>query len=258
MSAESATIRAADSSDEPNQEYWCFISYRHADNKDQDRDWASWLHQEIERYDVPAELAGTKNKRGDNIPERIYPAFRDEESLPADAHLANSIEIALDRSRFLTVLCSPRAVESRYVAQGIEHFKKTGKVDRIIAAILAGEPGDAKTECFPAPLREVVNEDGNVSEPIAADFRLSDGSEGFTSAEAYRLQLVDLLKREARKRADAYESQLQLMKLKVIAGILGVPLEQLRDRDKAISWSWRGSEQGHYGFGWRWWVCLQL
>lgn len=64
-------------------DYWCFISYRHADNKDQDRDWASWLHREIERYDVPAELVGTKNKRGDILPERIYPAFRDEESLPA-------------------------------------------------------------------------------------------------------------------------------------------------------------------------------
>ncbi len=215
-------------------DYWCFISYRHADNKDQDRDWASWLHQEIERYDVPAELVGTKNKRGDTLPDRIYPVFRDEESLPADADLGGSVEAALDRSRFLTVLCSPRAVESQYVAQEIEHFKKSGKTNRIIAAILAGEPGDSETECFPVPLREIVSEKGIVSEPIAADFRLRDGGEGFTSAEAYRLQLADHSKREAKKRADAYESQLQLMKLKIIAGILGVPLEQLRNRDKAF------------------------
>ena len=59
------------------QDYWCFISYRHADNKAQDRDWASWLHREIERYEIPAELAGTQNLRGQEIPERIYPVFRD-------------------------------------------------------------------------------------------------------------------------------------------------------------------------------------
>jgi tetratricopeptide (TPR) repeat protein len=213
--------------------YWSFISYRHADNKSQDRDWASWLHQEIERYEVPAELIGTKNARGDTLPDRIYPVFRDEESLPADADLGNSVESALDRSRFLTVLCSPRAVQSQYVAQEIEHFIESGKGDRIIAAILAGEPGDPEQECFPVPLREVVTEKGTLKEPIAADFRLPDGSEGFTSAEAYRLQLTDHPKGEARKLADAYESQLQLMKLKIIAGILGVPLETLRDRDKA-------------------------
>ena len=217
-------------------QYWCFISYRHADNQEQDRDWASWLHTEIERYDVPAELVGTENKRGDTIPERIYPVFRDEESLPADADLASSIEIALNRSRFLAVLCSPRAVESRYVAQEIEHFKQAGKGDRIIAAIVAGKPGDSEYECFPVPLTEVVSKDGKVHEPVAADFRLKDGSEGFTSSEAYRMWLIKsgkLSKQERKKRADTYDRQLQLMKLKVIAGILGVPLEILRDRDKA-------------------------
>lgn len=219
--------------------YWCFISYRHADNLEQDRNWASWLHQEIERYEVPAELVGRETLRGDTIPERIYPVFRDEESLPADADLGNSIVGALDRSRFLVALCSPRAVASQYVEQEIAHFIDSGKGDQIIAAILAGEPGAEKNECFPLPLREIKSEDGTVSEPIAADFRLKHGKEareGFTSAEAYRLEMVreaKLPKKEIRKRAEAYENQLQLMKLKIIAGILGVPLEELRDRDKA-------------------------
>ena len=128
--------------------YWCFISYRHADDYAQDRDWASWLHREIERYDVPAELVGTRNKRDDVIPERIYPVFRDEVSLPADADLASAIVQALDRSRFLVVLCSPRAVESRYVAEEVLHFKQAGKEDRIIAAILDGEPGDGSGNAF--------------------------------------------------------------------------------------------------------------
>jgi WD40 repeat protein len=221
--------------------YWCFLSYRHADDRAQDRGWATWLHQEIERYDVPAELVGTRNSRGDVIPERIYPVFRDEVSLPADADLSRSIVQALDRSRVLVVLCSPRAVESRYVAEEVLHFKRTGKADRIVAAILDGEPGDARRECFPAPLRHPLGHDGALDatravEPIAADFRLPDGHEGFTSAEAYRLALARdgaLDKREAKARADAYALHLQLMKLKVIAGVLGVPLEELRDRDQA-------------------------
>ena len=221
--------------------YWCFISYRHADDKAQDRAWASWLHQEIERYEVPAELVGTRNKRGDVIPERIYPVFRDEVSLPADADLASSIIQALDRSRYLVVLCSPRAVESQYVAEEVLHFKQASKEDRIVAAILDGEPGHVQRECFPAPLRHPVGDNGELdptrkTEPIAADFRLPNGCQGFTSAEAYRLALTKdgtLNKQQVKARADAYELHLQLMKLKIIAGILGVPLEQLRNRDKA-------------------------
>lgn len=220
--------------------YWCFISYRHADNREQDRTWASWLHQEIERYDVPADMVGRTNPRGDLIPERIYPVFRDEESLPADADLANTIINALNRSRFMVVLCSPRAVQSKYVADEIRHFKRKGWDGRIIAAILDGEPGTAR-ECFPEPLRHPLRPDGELDrslslEPIAADFRLQDGSEGFTSAEGYRLALrkdETLKSSEVERRAAQYDAQLQLMKLKVIAGILGVPLEQLRNRDKA-------------------------
>ncbi|MEO0446521.1 MAG: toll/interleukin-1 receptor domain-containing protein, partial [Verrucomicrobiota bacterium] len=168
--------------------YWCFISYRHADNSNQDREWASWLHQEIERYDVPADLVGNTNRRGDIIPERIYPVFRDETSLPADASLATAIRDAMNRSHFMVVLCSPRAVESKYVTQEILHFKQSGKDDRIIAAILDGEPNgslfedkqSSNLECFPEPLLYSVSSDGQLDrseriEPIAADFRLSNG-----------------------------------------------------------------------------------
>lgn len=225
-------------------EYWCFISYRHADNYEQDRNWASWLHQEIERYDVPAELVGTVNERGDTIPERIYPVFRDEDSLPADANLTNSILGALERSRFMVALCSPRSVLSQYCTQEIHYFKKIGKADRLIAVILAGVPGKVGDECFCLPLLYSVREDGTLDtsineEPIAADFRIIEGGktrEGYTSAEAYRLELNqrgDLTKKEVKRRTEAFESRLQLMKLKIIAGVLGVPLEHLRDRDKA-------------------------
>jgi len=220
-------------------EYWCFISYRHADNKEQDRHWATWLQQEIERYEVPAEIVGTVNRYGETIPAKIYPVFRDEESLAADAQLGRRIAEALNASRCLVVLCSPSAVESKYVTEEIEHFVSLGRRDRIVPIILSGEPGDKERDCFPRPLRSHPGPTGHgvtPLDPLAADFRLRDGTEGWTSAEAYRRALLCgkvPARRETRREADWYESQLQLMKLKVISGILGLPLEKLRDRDKA-------------------------
>jgi hypothetical protein len=38
--------------------YWCFVSSRHLDNKQPGRDWATWLHQTLEHYPVPKDLAG--------------------------------------------------------------------------------------------------------------------------------------------------------------------------------------------------------
>ena len=237
---------------QPAQDYLAFISYRHADNTEEDRQWATWLHQQLEVYDIPADLIGATNLRGELIPERIYPVFRDEISLPADADLSSSIVQSLDRSRFLIVLCSPRAVQSHYVNQEILHFKQSVKEDWIIAAMICGEPNasidDAKQEnpedirtqeCFPEALQYEMNSDGALdkhkrTEPIAADFRLPDGSEGLTNPDAYKRQLLQggYSKADAERLAQRYEEQLNNAKLKIIAGILGVRLEQLTQRDK--------------------------
>ena len=122
------------------QKYHAFISYRHADNKEQGRQWATWLHQAIETYEVPNDLVGNKNSLGDIIPARIYPVFRDEEELPAHADLGQSIVNALDSTRLLVILCSPNAVASTYVADEIDYFKRQGGSARIIAAMIDGEP----------------------------------------------------------------------------------------------------------------------
>ncbi len=237
----------------PSGHYLAFISYRHADNIEEDRRWATWLHQQLEVYDVPAELIGTVNGRGELIPERIYPVFRDEVSLPADADLSATITDALDRSQYLIVLCSPRAVASNYVAEEITHFKATGKSDRVIGAMLFGEPNasrnsgfeeiaeDPRTlECFPRPLQYEIDEAGRLltdrpTEPIAADFRLPDGGEGCTNPDVYKRQLLAAGRpaHEAEKLAEAYGAQINLSRLKIIAGILGVTLDTLTERDKA-------------------------
>ncbi len=232
----------------PPREYWCFISYRHADNQELGRQWATWLHQTIETYQVPEDLAGQKNSRGDVIPERIFPVFRDEESLAADSDLSTRIYEALDHSKIMVILCSPKTLKSPHVRSEIAHFKKIGKADKIIAAILYGEPYASRNEdvsdgleCFPEELRYEVDGDGNIipdaeCEPLAADFRLPNSQDqGWTSPEAYRnaLEDEDVLKREEiAARVSAYEKRLERNKLKIIAGILGRPLGELTQRDK--------------------------
>ena len=67
--------------------YAVFISYRHADNKAIGRQWASWLHHSLETYEVPPELVGRLNLRKEPVPASLFPVFRDEEELPADADL---------------------------------------------------------------------------------------------------------------------------------------------------------------------------
>ena len=237
-----------------SHKYHAFISYRHADNKEQGRQWATWLHQAIETYEVPEDLVGNKNGLGEIIPSRIYPIFRDEEELPAHADLGKSIVTALDSTRLLIVLCSPNAVASTYVADEIDYFKSKGGSDRIIAAMLYGEPNTswdeakqasgfkAEDECFPVPLQFEYDENGERTdkhaEPIAADFRINnDGQpeQGWTTLEAYRLHLKEttqLNSEQVQEKIDKYEQQKHLMLLKIIAGILGVPLGELTQRDK--------------------------
>ena len=241
--------------------YHAFISYRHVDNEEQGRQWATWLHQAIETYEVPSDLVGKTDGRGGKIPARIYPVFRDEEELPANSDLGNSIVDALDSSQILVVLCSPRAVASTYVANEIDYFKaKCNGSDRIIAAMIDGEPNaswdkgklssgfNIEDECFPVPLQFEYDKNGNRTErraePIAADFRVSNHfrvshkavpEQGWTSPEAYRQHLKlseNITKNKIEKLVAEYQTQQHLMFLKIIAGILGVPLGDLTQRDK--------------------------
>lgn len=239
----------------PVRRYAVFISYRHADNKDMGRKWANWLHESLETYEIPKDLAGTADLRGGTVPASLYPVFRDEEELPADADLSTNICRALDNSAQLVVLCSPRAVQSRFVADEIRYFKEIGKSHCILALMIDGEPnasGDpaklaqmgTEMECFPEPLRFGVpdRETGRVdwtkrTEPIAADVRpASRPVQGWTSAGAYDEALGREGKLNKTERAAAvqdYAAQLELAKLKVVAGALGLPLGVLTQRDKA-------------------------
>jgi eukaryotic-like serine/threonine-protein kinase len=93
-------------------------------------------------------------------------------------------------------VCSPGAVRSRWVNREIETFKRLGRQDRILLIIADGEPrAGGERECFPEAVRDI--------EPIAAD---------------------------ARPHADGPGNA----KLKIIAGMLGVRFDVLRDRDAQL------------------------
>ena len=171
--------------------YSAFISYSH-----RDRRWAKWLHRALESYRVPKRLRGRAAPYG-RIEARIPPVFRDRDELAASSDLAQSVREGLAASAMLIVICSPDGARSKWVNEEIRTFSALGRRDRIRCLVVAGEPhgGDPATECLPPALFE-----GGGTEPLAADLR--KGEDGKAAA-----------------------------RLKIIAGIIGVPYDELRQRE---------------------------
>lgn len=119
-----------------------FISYRHVP---EDRKWAIWLHQQLERYRTPRPLVA----RG--IPRRLKRVFRDEEELPASADLSDAIKSELVASRVLIVVCSPAAVSSKWINAEVEYFRRLKGSEHILSVLISGTAETA----FPAALRSV-------------------------------------------------------------------------------------------------------
>lgn len=186
--------------------YCAFLSYGH-----KDAEFAKWLHEGLEKYRVPRALVGKVTANGP-IPARLNPIFRDRHELAASGDLGAMIRDAIATSRFLVVLCSPAAAVSRWTGAEIDSFKKLRPDGCVLAAIIAGEPfasemaGREAEECFPPALRHKYDKRGRPTkaraEPIAADFR--DGGDGR-----------------------------RLGFLKIVAGMLGVGLDELVRRDAA-------------------------
>ena len=185
--------------------YWAFISYSHQDAK-----WAEWLHRTLERYPVPARLQGRPCPNG-RIPRRLFPIFRDRDELPGSSKLGEVIQAALRESCFLIVVCSPNSVASRWVGEEIRAFKALGRENFILCLIVDGEPNATDKpecglpECFPHALR----------------FRL--GASGEASAER-----TESIAADVRDRKDGRSNA----RLKLVAGLLDVGYDELRQRDR--------------------------
>ena len=173
--------------------YSAFISYNH-----RDRDWAIWLHRALERYSIPKRLRGRPAPWGE-IEAKLPPVFRDRDELATSSDLAASVKEALAQSATLVVICSPNSAKSKWVDEEIRTFIASGREQFIRLIIVDGEPHstDTQRECLPPSL---VRE--GAPEPLAADVRNeADGKQG--------------------------------AKLKLLAGILGVSYDELRQREAA-------------------------
>jgi tetratricopeptide (TPR) repeat protein len=187
-----------------NFKYRAFIGYSHRDEA-----WAKWLQKSLETYRVPTRLVGTETAVG-LIPRRLAPIFRDRSELPSASDLDSKINEALEQSANLIVICSPRSAASRYVNDEIATFRRLGRADRIFCLIVDGEPnatdlaGREAEECFAPALRFVSSPNGATAlertAPIAADAR--QGKDGKANA-----------------------------KLRIIAGLLGVGFDALKQRE---------------------------
>jgi hypothetical protein len=130
-------------------------------------------------------------KRG--MDRKIGKVFRDRDELTVATNLGIRLNEALDNSDALIVVCSPNAAKSEWVAAEINYFKSLGKSDRIFC-LLVGDPAHS----FPEGV--LYDNTGAPLEPLAAD---------------------------PREEADGK----RLAKLKLIAGLTQLELDQLVRRD---------------------------
>ena len=177
--------------------YRAFISYSHKDEK-----WAAWLHKALETFSVPKYLVGETTSMG-TVPARMGKVFRDREELSSSHSLGTELTQALEDSACQIVICSPNAAISHWTNEEILTYKRLGRESRIFCLIVDGEPG-TDAECFPPAVRFQMGADGVLSnrpaEPIAAD---------------------------ARPQGDGKQNA----KLKLIAGMLGVGFDALKQRE---------------------------
>ena len=183
--------------------YAAFISYNHRDRKA-----ANWLHRALETYRIPGRLRGRDSAFGP-LGSRLPPIFQDREELAASADLAESVRAALAQTHALIVVCSPNGARSKWVNEEIHAFTALGRRSHIHCLIVDGEPNasrlpgvDSALECLPPALFE----DGG-SEPLASDIRPN---------------------RDGRAAA----------KLKLLAGIMGIGYDELRNREQQRRQKW--------------------
>ena len=184
--------------------YAAFISYCHGEL---DIASATRLHYKLENYWIPRSIMKQKK-----IKRKIGKVFLDTKELRATSNLTKEIEDALRASKYLIVVCSPETPKSEWCCLEIKKFREFHGNNRILPILIEGEPAEA----FPHPLSYqkaiVHNLDGSISEyedkviPLAADIRGSNPDEMW--------------------------KKLRDEKLKILATMIGVQFDELKQRHK--------------------------
>lgn len=130
-------------------QYYAFISYSRKNSKA-----ASYLHKQLEHFRVPLKYVAEENRPNGKF---LRPVFRDRRDLEAgEGSFTAHIKTAIEKSRYMIVLCSPESAASHWVNEEIKYFLATHNNDynAIVPVILNGEPGSGgDMECLPEVLR---------------------------------------------------------------------------------------------------------
>lgn len=177
--------------------YKAFLSYARADERN-----AKWLHNALDRYRVSRRMRGSVGRWG-TIPDALHPVFRDRTDLSGGGVLSSRIEEALSESESLIVLCSSASAASKWVAREIGIFIALGRRDRIFLVI------DSSVDCDETSLNASIPVSLRGEDLLAADLRRCRAASGHTMGDGRELGLQ-----------------------KLIAGLLGVPLNEVLQRQR--------------------------
>lgn len=176
-----------------------FFSYARADHQ-----LAMWLWRKLDRYKTPRELLDAPGALGP-VPAKLHPIFRDREDLASRGKTFETILAALEDSDALIVLCTPNSATSEWVNKEIVAFQAFNPARRIYPVIGTSKPEADRNR----PIEDYLPKALKNSELLAADLRefvmpggniVGDGKQGGS--------------------------------LKLIAGLLGVPLDKLVRRER--------------------------
>ena len=151
------------------RKYNAFISYRHAK---EDIKIASEVQTQLERFRIPSAI---QKKTGIKRFERV---FRDKEELPITSDLNDDIDVALQNSDFLIVICSERTGESIWVQKEIDTFLKYHSKKNILTVLVDGEPEEVipeilRRETVTRKLANGIEETREeLIEPLSCDYRI--------------------------------------------------------------------------------------
>ena len=200
----------SDSSENMVREYIAFISYRHTEL---DKKVAKRIHGMIESYVIPKELRSSASYQNEDAVgvknnKKLGKVFRDEEELPVSSNLTESIQTALDHSKFLIVICSPDTPESIWVEREIAYFIEHHDRDHVIGVLVEGTPDKS----FPKLLTEITE-------------ARKDGTTSITQVEPLAANLTDVNHHYSKKR-------MKKEAVRLYAALLGCPFDMLWQRER--------------------------
>ena len=203
-------------SQEKQYKYYAFISYSRKNSKA-----AKYLHKQLEHFRVPVKYVAKEN-----LPQHqkfLRPVFRDRRDLEVgESSFTNDIKVAIEQSRYLIVLCSPKSAASIYVNDEIKHFLATHNNDynAIVPVILNGEPGSGgDDECLPEALRceEITMRNRPSMIPDEGDDEKTGWENGVVQAMSYMLKV----QREKIK-ATVDAEKVRQMKIYAVIGVVAM------------------------------------